>query len=483
MYKKVMQYIEKFQMIQKEESVIVGISGGADSVCLFYVLLQYMKDLHGAEFGKYLKGVHVHHGIRGLEAKRDMDFVQTLLDREGVTCYVHEYDVPAYAKEQGLTVEEAGRILRYETFRHVAEEIKREQKGNVKIAVAHNENDNAETILHNLCRGTGLKGMRGILPVNDEIIRPLLCISRTEIEAYLQERGIDYQTDATNLETEYTRNRLRLEILPMLTEQVNTHTIAHIVSAGEDAGAAEQFLERVTLEHYRTVVTEDKERIFVDIQKIKALDSYLAKRILRLCMERICGSLKDVTRTHIETLFLLLDKQSGKSLQLQRDIKAMISYDKLILGREQLQTDVQPQCEELEIKIPGTYTFGIEPLQFEFSELFFDEEAEVIKFLENNIKNEENFYTKHFDCDKMKFMLRLRYRKAGDLFSIGSTLKHKKLKSYFIDEKIPKEQRSYIPLLTDGNHILWIVGHRISEAYKVTKDTRHILKVTVKYGE
>lgn len=480
MYRRIVQFIEKFHMIGKEDSVILGISGGADSVCLFFVLLQYMKDLHGDEYGKYLRGIHVHHGIRGAEADGDMEFVQKLLEGEGVTCQIRKCDVPMYAKEKHITLEEAGRILRYKIFRRAAEEVlENRSRGRVRIAVAHNENDNAETILHNLCRGSSLKGLQGILPVNDDVIRPLLCVKRNEIENFLKERGIFYQTDGTNLETSYTRNRIRLLALPMLEEQVNEQAISHIADVGNDVRAAEQFLEKITKKEYEKIVSGDTTTIIMSIPALKELDEYLAKRVLRRGIEQMNGGLKDVTRTHVEQLYQLLDKQSGKSIQLPNQIKASISFGKLILQKEKSNIAETSMQEEVEIVEPGIYIFGEKPVKFQVSEYFLQNEEEIINFLEKNIKNGENFYTKFFDYDKMEFTLRLRYRKSGDILAIDSTLRHKKLKSFFIDEKIPQEQRGKIPLLADGSHILWIVGYRISERYKVTRTTRHVLKVTV----
>ena len=205
MLDKVITYIEENELIQKKDRIVVGVSGGADSVCLFSVLLELQK-----KYELELFVVHVHHGIRGEEADKDEQFVENLAKKHQIPYYCFWKNIPVLSKKRGLTEEEAGRIVRYEAFYEVLKKVNA-----TKIAVAHNQNDCAETVLFQLFRGSGLKGMCGIFPKRDEIIRPLLGVDRKAIEAYLMQKGQAYCTDRTNLEEEYTRNKIRLSILPI----------------------------------------------------------------------------------------------------------------------------------------------------------------------------------------------------------------------------------------------------------------------------
>ena len=221
MYQRVKTYVEKHHMLQEHDHVITGVSGGADSVCLLFMLKELEK-----EMPLELTAVHIHHGLRGDSADADEKYVKALCRRLGVECLTFHENVEQYAKDQRLTLEEAGRNIR----RRIFEQVCREKNG-TKIALAHHQNDNAETLLWNLSRGCGLRGLGGISPVEGEnisYIRPLLCVQRREIEAFLQENGIAYCTDETNLEDHYTRNRLRNHVIPYLEQEINPQTVQRI---------------------------------------------------------------------------------------------------------------------------------------------------------------------------------------------------------------------------------------------------------------
>lgn len=486
MYGKVKKYIDQYSMIQKSESVILGISGGADSVCLLYLLKQYLYEQSGEDSCNRLKAIHVHHGIRGTEADRDMEFVKQICKRENIELSIRYYDVPQYSREQRISCEEAGRQLRYQAMRELAGQIGNGK--NVKIAVAHNRNDNAETVMHNLCRGTGVRGMSGIAPVNGMIIRPLLVLSRNDIENYLSDNKISYIIDSTNLETEYTRNKIRLQVLPFLQREINPKSVEHISNAAENIREAEEYLEKLTAQMYETAVYTDNNYICIGKEQMNQIDVYMRKRIIRRAIAETAGSLKDITQVHIEDVLAIMKAETGKYIYLPDSVIVRNDYTRLILEKKEPDTvvgheatrkssDLEIRPVETIIDKPGIYALDGYEYCFEVSEIFLNSEQETVKFLENCIKNQENLYTKWFDYDKMKFTVRLRYRMAGDYLTVDSRFSHKKLKSYFVDKKIPQIERNRIPLLADGNHIIWVIGHRISEEYKITESTRHILKI------
>ena len=241
MEKKILNFIEKYHMLQKEDKVIAGISGGADSICLLFVLLRLKEKI-----GFDVIAVHVNHGLRGESAKRDERFTETFCREWNIPCIVYHENVKEIAVQKKLSVEEAGRLVRRKAFEEV-----RVRYGGTKIALAHHQNDNAETMLLNLARGTGIRGLSGIRPVNGYMIRPLLGINRKEIEYYLKEHQLSYCEDETNAGDEYTRNRIRHQILPMLEEQVNRQAVRHMNETMEQLNQIRDYLEREIEEHCR----------------------------------------------------------------------------------------------------------------------------------------------------------------------------------------------------------------------------------------
>lgn len=467
---KVRKYMEQFNMAEKGESVIVGISGGADSVCLYKILLELKK-----YFDIDIIAVHIHHGIRGDEADRDMNFVENMCKNDGVKFKCYKYNVPEYAKANGLSEEEAGRTLRYKAFDEVAKELISNGRS-VKIAVAHNRNDSAETFIHNLCRGSGLKGLAGIPYKNGSIIRPVLCLTREEIERYLSEHNIAHIDDSTNFTEDYTRNKIRHRVLPYLNENINDNSISHICQAADELREIEDYLSEITNYAYENIVSEHNNCIYINRKALEDEKEIIQKRVVRVCIEKAAGKLKDITRKHIEDVIDLCDRQTGRYIMLPYGIIARVQYENIILERENINKIIDEKNIEKDIRKDGVYTLGDE--EFDVRIIDVEKEKINIKFLINQLKNYQNLYTKCFDYDKIQFTVQLRYRESEDYLVINAKGQRKKLKSFFVDNKIPAEKRGMIPVFADGSHIIWIVGHRISEEYKVTEDTRHLLIIS-----
>lgn len=456
--KQVRDFIKEHRMIEEGDRVIAGISGGADSVCLFFELLDYQQ-----ECSYIFEVVHIEHGIRGTESLEDAAFVERLCREHHIPFHLVQKDVSALAKEQRMSVEEMGRKVRYDAFG----EICRERKAN-KIAVAHNLDDQAETILMNLVRGSGIKGLGGILPVREQVIRPLLNTSRAQIEQELQKRRISWRTDATNLETEYTRNRMRIEILPQLSELINARAVQNIAAAGRHMQRAEDFLERQAQTQAEHMVTAEKGSVKIRRQEFAKQESLMQEYIMRDCLKQMGGQ-KDVGMVHIRALCALAGMENGKSLDLPGGRCARNKNEFLVLEKK---SDVllKGLCEEAkkmeELVIPGTICWG---------------DYRITAALEEacNQRIPEKKYTKWFDYDTIKNRLCVRTRRTGDYLAVNSAGGSKKLKNYLIEEKVLREERDQLPLLADGSHIIWVVGHRISEACKVNGHTKHILKIQI----
>ena len=448
MYQKVKAYVKKWHMLQKEDSVIAGISGGADSVCLLFMLLKLQKEL-----GFALMAVHVNHGIRGAEAERDEAYVKRLCRQWNVRLKVYRENVPAYAKEHGMTEEEAGRDIRRTCFCKVLKEW-----GGTKIALAHHENDNVETLLWNLCRGTGIRGLGGIAPVNDVWIRPLLCVKRREIESYLKKRGISYCTDTTNADRRYMRNRIRMDVIPYLEDCVNTESVSHMGKTMERMYELEQYILEEVGQYKESCTGWKNGRRIIRQTEYTKIPKALRDNVLHEILCETAGRRKDIEEVHVQMLRDLFTKQVGKRIDLPYGVTAIRTYEGV----------------RFEKNIPeASYTGDENEL---FSIRVFDREP-------GNVTFPEKIYTKWFDYDIIKNTVKIRHRIAGDSIVINRYGGRKKLKQYFTDQKVPQEDRDKIWIAADGDEVLWIVGYRQSQKYQITEKTTKILEIQYYGGE
>lgn len=457
---RVINFVEKHHMLEQKDRIVVGISGGADSVCLFFMLLDIRK-----QYDLTLYMVHINHGIRGSEADADQHFAEELARKHQIPIKIFKQDVRAYAKVQGISEEEAGRQIRYEAFYQVLKDEKA-----TKIAVAHTMNDNAETMLFNLARGTGIKGLCAVPPVRDQIIRPLLCITRNQVEQYLNERGQPYCTDTTNLMDDYSRNRIRHHIIPAMEEQINVRTIENMSRAAELLRETQIYMEKNIQIAFQRIAKECKGQYLLEIEVLKKEEPIIQKEVLRKTMYSLAGRLKDIDNRHVEQLMELLSMKSGKRISLPYGIVAEREYKIIRIGQiiDKMEDFEIAIKEEGEYKIPAFDSRILVTVEHSFPNL-----NEIIK----------NDYTKWFDYDKICQSISLRNRRAGDYFQVNAQGGTKKLKDYFIDAKVPRSRRDSYPLLAMGSHILWILGERASEGYKITESTKNILKVKLVGGK
>lgn len=470
--KKVVHLIDEYRMIEEQDCVIVGVSGGADSVCLLFVLYRLSRE---RKFG--LMAAHVEHGIRGKESLEDAAFVEELCRKLDVPLRIRHADVRGMARQEKISTEEAGRRIRYGFFREIAGECASGIHGRVHIAVAHNADDQAETILWNMVRGSGIKGLCGMRPVRDGIIRPLLECTRAEIEAYLRGQGAVWRTDATNLETDYTRNRLRLKVLPVLEKECNHQAARHIVMAGGKLAKAQDYLERQADKALKACMASERAgKVSLDAALFCSEEEILQEYMLRAAIERTGAGLKNVTSGHIDDIRKLAASCGRKSLSLPGNLTAQLQGGRLSLINAELSPDMAADGEDslIFVNIEKKYDILI-PSCIKIGNI-------AVKFSLEPWKKQlipENKYTKWFDYDTIRNKLQVRNRLPGDCLSVTKDGGHKKLKDYFIDEKVPHEKRGQVLLLAEGSQILWAVGYRISEAYKISERTKTVLKVQV----
>ena len=459
MVKKVKEYIDKYHMIAPGDVVVIGVSGGADSVCLLLMLRQIQQEIPFR-----IAIVHVNHGIRE-DAGEDAAYVRRLAEQAEIPFYLVEEDVENYAREHHLSVEEAGRLIRYQAF---AEVLKQEsQGGNGKIAVAHNQNDRAETMLFHLFRGSGLNGLGSIKPVRGQIIRPILCLSREEIERYLSQKGISYCTDSTNAKEIYTRNKIRHRILPV-AESICEGATEHMTEAADVITEAYDYIRMSAKVFCDTNVISENEQIRIPVKPFMEVHSVVQKEIIYQCLMNVAKSGYNITGTHIRDIYSLFVQTGNRSIMLPHGLLAKREYEVIVFTHIMCQeTDMQTMhvdiTGECDVEIPGLGLVEIRIFPYEKSK---------------NIP--QKTYTKWFDYDRIVKSLVFRTREIGDYLTINEELSRKSLKSYMIQEKIPKANRNQMYVLADGNHILWVPGYRMSACYKVNEQTKTILQIQVK---
>ncbi|MDF2485783.1 MAG: hypothetical protein K0R46_1951 [Herbinix sp.] len=470
MIRKIKSYMEQNNMLTKGDRIVVGVSGGADSICLLHVLKRL-----SIEYELYLFVVHINHGIRGEEADRDESFVQSTCLREGLQYRSFTVDVPELATREGLSEEEAGRKVRYEAFYEVC----KEQQCN-KIAIAHNRNDNAETVLFHLFRGAGIRGLSGIEPKRilrlesgeATLIRPLLGISRTEIEEYLNSEEISYLTDSTNLSDDYSRNKIRNRILTYATREINTQSIGNITEAAASLREIEDYLNSNLIRRYDELVKVESQTYRLAVMDFMAEHRVIQKGILRMILEALAGAARDLEAKHVEAVLTLLRKQVGKQVNLPYGITAERGYDDIIIyqnNRVQEEDGLQSSVLPIKIMIPGR-------TELAFAGKYL--ETELIDY-KNSCPIPKSSCAKWFDYDKIENAVEIRTRREGDYLQINTFGGRKKLKDYFIDHKIPHKARDNQLLITDGSHVMWIpgAGERMSEKYKVDAATSKVLLI------
>ena len=445
--------IEQYHMLEKGDRILIGLSGGSDSVCLAQILYE-LSD----QYELKLAALCCHHGLRGEEADRDVAFAEEFCRQRKIQFYKRYENVEERALKKHISIEEAGREFRYETFRDVME--KEDYK---KLAVAHNADDRAETMLFHLSRGTGIAGLCTMDPIrlfygDRLLIRPLLWTKKSEIEKWLTKQQITWRVDETNQEDLYTRNRIRHHVIPQLC-QVNERAVEHMGETAQQLNEICSYLKEEENRIYENAVEKNGTSIIIFPDRLKMVHPYMKKAVLYRSLCILAEGSRDVTSAHVKILMDLLLGETGREAYFIKGIRARREYDRLLLYRDSGNPAVLSEKKEEN----GSRI-----------------ELEMEKYPYTGQEISKNEYTKYFDCDKIQSKLCLRFWQEGDYFFLREDGGKKKLNRYFIDHKIPVEERCQIPLLADGNHILWIVGHRISAYYKVTETTKTILKVTAK---
>jgi tRNA(Ile)-lysidine synthase len=459
---RVLNFIKEHRLIASRKTLLVAVSGGQDSVCLLHVL----KSLQST-FGINLHVAHLNHLLRGNESASDAVYVAELAISLGIPATIGQRDVRAYQKKQGISLEEAAREVRYSFLTEVAAAI-----GADRVAVGHTLDDNVETILLHLVRGTGTRGLRGLQPATRwqslekelTVVRPLLEVRRDETAEYCSSHQLQPCLDSTNLSLTPLRNRVRLELLPLL-KSYNPQVIEALLRTARIAGDDIAYLEKEADRLWRRVASRQGETIVLDRKALLKLHSSLQRYLLRLSIENVVGNLKDIEARHIEGLMQALNKPAGKQISLPYGLVFTIDYDRYLLGRNPLAlTPFLVLDGEHLIKIPGKTVIPGWCIQ-----------ASIIK-PDESTSADDNFIG-YFDYSRVEEKLIVRSRKCGDRFQPLGMEEMKKVGEFMIDARIPRDWRGRIPITCDKEKVLWVVGYRIDERVKVTEDTKLVLRL------
>jgi tRNA(Ile)-lysidine synthase len=461
MVKKIIDTINTYNLIEKGDNIVVGLSGGPDSVCLLHILYSL-----SGRFNTGIIAVHINHMLRGEESEGDERYVRELCSKLNVPLYVFRHDIKAVSVKKGISIEEAGREIRYSRFNHIAEKV-----GTAKIAVAHNRNDQAETVLFNLIRGTGLNGLKGMEYKSGRVIRPLLDIGRKDIEAYCRENSLSPRIDSTNMESVYTRNKIRLDLIPYIDKLFNSNIIESISRMSLLIRDDYDYLEECVSKFYEQCTTKFQDNaVWLNLKEFLKVHPALQKRLIRRAIKQVKGNLKDVESIHLESAQALCkDGKTGSQIHLPDNIRVLKSYETVKIFV--YDNNIFQPVFDLSLKMPGIT--DIEALQASIK-VSLKKRPLIIEDYRNM---RYNSLVQFFDYDNLGSELRVRNRRNGDRFKPYRSRGTKKLKEYFIDNKIPRGIRNTIPLIAKGNEIVWVIGYRISDKFKVTENTKSILRV------
>jgi tRNA(Ile)-lysidine synthase len=459
--KKFKQTTARYDLIDKGDKVLVAVSGGPDSVALLYALLE-IKD----QFNLDICVAHLNHKLRGKESDEDENFVKNLAHKLNLKFFSKSIDVKKEAKKNKLSLEEAARLVRYRYLEDLADRIKAD-----KIAMGHQADDQAETLLMRLLRGAGGLGLSGIPPKRGKIIRPLLEIKREEIEKFLKGKRQSFRTDSSNLLPSYFRNKIRLLLLPLIQKEFTPKIVDLLNRASNIISLQQQYVEKNSEKILRLLCkSKNKGKIVLDLKRFIYYDICLKREMIRLCVKELNRDQAELSFDSIErTLNLTQKEKSGRRVKLTRSIWAEVSSENLAIYIE------KKEQHNYSISLPGEKNLKSLGMRIK---------SEIVSrsTLPEKIKSKGE-QVALLDWEKLREPFHLRSRREKDKFKPLGMEGTKNIADFLIDMKIPRYQRDEVMLLTTKGKIAWIVGHRISDEFKMTDKTKKVLKMEATFNE
>jgi tRNA(Ile)-lysidine synthase len=457
---RVISFIRKHNLFSAGDRLVVAVSGGGDSVCMLHILVRQRKEL-----GVELHVAHLNHQLRGAESDSDASYVSDLARRLDIPATVERRDVAAYHDQKGGSLEESAREVRYSFLAEIAERIDA-----AKVVMGHTCDDHIETIVMHLLRGTGTTGLCGLQPSSvlpygerssrPEIVRPLLELTRQETLDYCQLYNLAPQSDSSNISPSFLRNRIRLELLPLL-RSYNPGIDKALQRLADIAVDDISFIEEKASSLWKELAREEGDVIYLDMSKMVTLPRAMQRQIFRSAVKQLRGNLKDVEADHIEAMMDFLSKPAGKKLCLPDGLTLSTEYGRLVLAPAQASICPLPPLKGMsKINIPGETDLPGWRVR-----------ADIIQEVVSN----DNGLVASFDLDKVGTELVVRRRRPGDRFQPLGMGQTKKLQDFMVDSRIPRSWRDRVPLTCSPKQILWVVGWRIDDRVKVTENTKRIL--------
>jgi tRNA(Ile)-lysidine synthase len=448
---KVLRFIDEKDLIKRNDKVLVALSGGSDSIFLLHFLLKFRKK-YNIEVG----AVHINHMIRGNSAYEDEEFCRKLSVNLGIKFFAMQKNVKLYAKKNKYSLEEAGRIIRYKTLTKVLK-----QEGFNKIATAHNCSDNAETVLLNLIKGTGIKGISGIPLKRGNIIRPILILKKNEILEYLNNYGIKFRIDESNVDTDYERNFLRQEIIPVIKKKLNPDFENALFNASEIFTGLAGYLNDQVKRELNKTVESNKEEIKIITAEFEKINEELKNYVIKTAVEEQFNV--PLTFTDVKNIKSLFNKKTGKSINLQKNLIASRERGLIIISKP----------DKIKYFKNSTLIEG-ESVKLNDKTLFINPVKELPK------KFSDNKLTEYISSDKISGKFLIRRWEAGDKFSPLGLKGTKKISDFLNEQKITSSRKKEQLILTNKGRVVWVLGLRLDERFKITKDTERVIELCLK---
>ena len=472
--RRVLRFIKQHNLMMAGNKAIIAVSGGPDSVCLLHIL-----SLLQEEIGVQIHVAHLDHMLRGEDSRADAEYVRQLCEAFSIPVTLQSRDVQSYQSQQHLSLEEAARYLRYEFLSQVAQAI-----GANLLVVGHTSDDQVETALMNLIRGTGLQGLAGMQPLSlyrlssgsqVRVVRPLLGISRAEVQRYCQDHNLKPREDTSNCNTIYLRNRIRHELIPLL-QSYNPSIKECVLNTTQTMREASALIDSQICELWERTVTREDTILILEKEELASQHVALQNQLIREVFRQLLGDLTNIERKHVEMVRRALSFPSGKRISLPRGLELYVEYNRCIIG-----ADLNPPLElppikgERRLQLPGETQMPGWRMEAAFQMIG---PVAWKRPLRRYCFPHPLSLTAYIDPDVYGNDLTVRTRKPGDRFQpLGMSLP-KKLQDFMVDAHIPKAWRDRIPLVCSGEQILWVVGWRINNTIRVTENTRRILRLT-----
>lgn len=470
----VLSFIRTEQLFGGGDKLLLAVSGGADSTALLQALWALRAD---RRIGAELLCAHLNHKLRGSESEADETLVISQATGLGLDIVTRRLDVKHYAAVHKLSIETAARKWRLETLCEIAK-----QHGCTYIATGHHKNDNAETVIQRLLRGTGFRGLAGIRPKRRFeggacFIRPLLCVGRDQIQQYLKSRGLAWREDSSNLEVEFRRNFIRHQMLPEIQKDCSQPVVEQLWQMSCRMRKFQVYLERQAEPVWHKIAKPSHGRVIIDLPVFQSQPEPVKIELIRQTLSRLGSGERDLTEAHFNRIIDLANQNvSNRVLELPDGFTFWREYKKLVFAapKQDVKNKESAAGRTVELKIPGRTSFGNYVIEANVTKY---NKADFEKF-----KTDKSGFVEWFDCDKLTLPLAVRFRRDGDKFIPLGMKKEKKVGRFLTDAQIPQDIRDKVLIVSDARKIIWVWPIRISEEVKVTDKTIKLLQLDVRPG-